>query len=267
MIRMEYPRASLEGLSAEDKVYALQKQVDMLTYNLQIVLNSIEEDIMAEKTTVVTQTEPVTPPTPVGTETDPVFTASPAYGISASNITNWNNKSNFSGSYNDLTNKPTIPTVPTNVSAFNNDAGYLASYTETDPTVPAWAKASAKPTYTASEVGALPSTTQIPTKVSDLTNDSGFISSYTETDPNVPSWAKQPNKPTYTASEVGALPSSTQIPTKVSDLTNDSGFITGYTETDPSVPNVTASDNGKVMRVVNGAWSAVLLPSASGVSF
>lgn len=40
-----------------------------------------------------------------------------------------------------------------------------------------------------------------------------------------------------------------------------------YTETDPSVPNVTASDNGKVMRVVNGVWSAVLLPSASGVSF
>lgn len=37
----------------------------------------------------------------------------------------WNGKSNFSGSYNDLSNKPTIPTVPTNVSAFNNDAGYL----------------------------------------------------------------------------------------------------------------------------------------------
>lgn len=37
----------------------------------------------------------------------------------------WNGKSDFSGSYNDLTNKPTIPTVPTNVSAFTNDAGYL----------------------------------------------------------------------------------------------------------------------------------------------
>lgn len=31
---------------------------------------------------------------------------------------------------------------------------YLTSYTETDPTVPAWAKAATKPTYTASEVGA-----------------------------------------------------------------------------------------------------------------
>ena len=31
----------------------------------------------------------------------------------------------FSGDYNDLTNKPTIPTVPTHVGAFINDAGYL----------------------------------------------------------------------------------------------------------------------------------------------
>lgn len=30
----------------------------------------------------------------------------------------------FSGNYNDLINKPTIPTVPTNVSAFTNDASY-----------------------------------------------------------------------------------------------------------------------------------------------
>ena len=36
----------------------------------------------------------------------------------------WNAKSDFSGKYADLEGKPTIPTVPTNVSAFNNDAGY-----------------------------------------------------------------------------------------------------------------------------------------------
>ena len=34
-------------------------------------------------------------------------------------------------SYNDLTNKPTIPTVPTNVSAFTNDAGYVTTDTNT----------------------------------------------------------------------------------------------------------------------------------------
>jgi len=37
----------------------------------------------------------------------------------------------FSGNYDDLTNKPTIPTVPTNISAFNNDTGYLTAVPST----------------------------------------------------------------------------------------------------------------------------------------
>lgn len=77
---------------------------------------------------------------------------------------------------------------------------------ESDPTVPAWAKQSTKPKYTASEVGALPVGTKIPSKTSDLTNDSGFITGFTETDPTVPNWAKQESKPTYSADEVGADP-------------------------------------------------------------
>lgn len=48
---------------------------------------------------------------------------------------------------------------------------------ETDPTVPTWAKQPNKPSYTASEVGALPNTTKIPETTSDLTNDSGYITS------------------------------------------------------------------------------------------
>ena len=124
------------------------------------------------------------------TETDPVFSASPAAGISSSDISGWDAKSDFSGSYNDLTDKPTIPTVPTNVSAFTNDAGYLTSYTETDPTVPSWAKASTKPTYTASEVGALPDSTTIPTKTSDLTNDSNFMSGMTILSYGSTTWAQ-----------------------------------------------------------------------------
>ena len=43
--------------------------------------------------------------------------------------------------------------IPTKTSQLNNDSGFLTSYTETDPTVPNWAKASSKPTYTKSEVG------------------------------------------------------------------------------------------------------------------
>lgn len=43
-------------------------------------------------------------------------------------------------SYNSLSDKPTIPVVPTDISAFNNDKGYISSYTETDPTVPSYVK-------------------------------------------------------------------------------------------------------------------------------
>ena len=65
--------------------------------------------------------------------------------------------------------------LPTNVSELNNDAGYITE--ETDPTVPAWAKESTKPTYTAAEVGALPDTTEIPDeklKTERVSNDGTY---------------------------------------------------------------------------------------------
>jgi hypothetical protein len=70
--------------------------------------------------------------------------------------------------------------MPDGVSTVVDDDGTIhavttMSVTETDPTVPAWAKRPEKPMYTAVEVGALPDTTKIPTKTSDLTNDSGFM--------------------------------------------------------------------------------------------
>lgn len=75
----------------------------------------------------------------------------------------------------------------------------LQSFTETDPTVPSWAKQLTKPSYTASEVGAVPVTRKVNGKA--LSSDI-----------------------TLGASDVGALPSNTSIPSKVSDLANDSDF-------------------------------------------
>ena len=46
--------------------------------------------------------------------------------------------------------------IPTKTSHLTNDSGFLTSYTETDPTVPSWAKASSKPSYTFSEIGSTP---------------------------------------------------------------------------------------------------------------
>lgn len=54
-------------------------------------------------------------------------TANTTVHVTAQDKTNWNAKSDFSGSYNDLTDKPTIPTVPTSNTAFTNDAGYLVA--------------------------------------------------------------------------------------------------------------------------------------------
>lgn len=34
-----------------------------------------------------------------------------------------------------------------------------------------------------------------------------------------------------------------------------------------AIPVVTASDNGKFLRVVNGAWATVTIPDANGGSF
>ena len=44
-------------------------------------------------------------------------------------------------------------TVPTKLSQLDNDPGFITEFTETDPTVPAWAKQASKPSYTKSEVG------------------------------------------------------------------------------------------------------------------
>ena len=51
-----------------------------------------------------------------------------------------------------IAKKSDVPTVPTNISAFENDKGYLT--TEADPTVPSWAKEPNRPIYTAEDVGA-----------------------------------------------------------------------------------------------------------------
>lgn len=128
-----------------------------------------------------------------------------------------------SGSYNDLSNKPTIPDGVEKTSTTPKMDGTAAIGSETKfaagdhvhpsdtSRVPTTRKVNGKAlssdiTLSASDVGALPDDTTIPSKVSDLTNDSGFLTS--ESDPTVPSWAKASSKPSYTANEVGAIPTS-----------------------------------------------------------
>ena len=84
-------------------------------------------------------------------------------------------------------------------------------FTETDPTVPDWAKQQQKPSYTAEEVGAMPVGTKIPSKTSDLQNDSGFLTEHQD----LSGYALKSEVP-KSASEVGADASGTAI-AKVSE--------------------------------------------------
>ena len=71
----------------------------------------------------------------IDVELEPIFTASAANTITSSDITNWNSKTSFSGDYDDLTNKPTIPTKTSDLTNDNNfvtnTADNLTNYTTT----------------------------------------------------------------------------------------------------------------------------------------
>lgn len=159
----------------------------------------------------------------------------------------------ISASLNDLNDRIDSIHTPSNVSELANDSGFITGYTETDPTVPAWAKAASKPTYTASEVGAmatsersnyLTTATTIPDETSIAA--SGFtknaLTAYTETDPTVPAWAKAESKPSYTASEVGAMATSERSNYATTAHTHDEYATTAHTHTASEVGAMATSE-------------------------
>ena len=188
-------------------------------------------------------------------ETDPIFVNSPAYTITYNDINIWNNKSDFSGNYNDLKNKPIIPK---RTSELVNDSGYitksvsnLENYTLTN---------ALSSVAISGDYDDLLDKPTIPTDTSDLTNNAGFITSDTTDLENytlssdlaavatsgsyndlydTPELANVAtsgnyndliNKPTLavvaSTGDYDDLLDKPTIPTKTSDLNNDSGFIT-----------------------------------------
>lgn len=113
---------------------------------------------------------------------------------------------------NALNNKADSSAIPTKTSDLQNDSGFITGYTETDPTVPSWAKQASKPSYDYSEIANTPT---IPTKTSDLQNDSGYIT-------------------------------SSSLPTKTSDLVNDGSDNTStYLEADETAYRTTSIPYGE----------------------
>lgn len=109
---------------------------------------------------------------------------------------------NFAEIESDYAKKTELPTVPTNVSSFTNDAGYITS-----------AAIPTKLSEFTNDAG-YAKTADLSTKTSDLTNDSGFITS-----------AAVPTKLSDLTNDAGYAKTS-EIPTKTSQLTNDSDFAT-----------------------------------------
>lgn len=141
-------------------------------------------------------------------ETDPIFSASIASGITSADISTWNGKSNFSGSYNDLTNKPTIPSK---TSQLTNDSGYITSYTETDPIY----SASAAAGITSANIATWNNKSDFSGNYNDLTNKPTIPAAQVNSDWNATTGvARILNKPTLaTVATSGAYSDLSGTPT------------------------------------------------------
>lgn len=117
-------------------------------------------------------------------------------------------------------NKNVNITIPTDTGDLTNNAGFISSYTETDPTVSSWAKAVTKPSYDLDEV-------------SDGTIRK--LSNYVPTTRKINDKALSSDV-TLSLDDV-ANGSTRKLPTNVSDLSNDTGFITSSSL--PTVNNST----------------------------
>ncbi len=119
---------------------------------------------------------------------------------------NWNETNSSSKAY--IKNKPTIPTVPVNVSAFTNDAGYttnVGTVTKVNNTTP---DSNGNVSIT------IPT---VPANVSAFTNDAGYTT-------NVGTVTKVNNTSPDSSGNVSiTIPT---VPANVSAFTNDAGYTT-----------------------------------------
>lgn len=202
----------------------------------------------------------------VATETDPVFVASPAYGITAADITGWNAKSDFSGSYNDLTDKPTIPTT---VSELENDAGYITS-----APVDSVNGKTGVVVLSASDVGAyvkpsggipksdLASTVQASLGLADTALQSAPVTSV-----NTKTGAV-----TLTANDVGALPASYVAPVisvngQTGNVTLDADDVGALPSTYTAPVQSVDGKTGAVQIMPTGGTTGQVLAKASGSNY
>lgn len=133
---------------------------------------------------------------------------------------------------------------------------------EADPTVPAWAKSPNKPTYTASEVGALPSTTHIPNEQ----EIKGYINVTTNTIENGVPIAEVNGTTIYApvAGETSVITNTVQ-----SDWEEEDENADAYIKNKPTIPTAVSVTNtlssGTRVATING--TDVYAPTGGGGAF
>ena len=153
--------------------------------------------------------------------------------------------SSFDGDYNNLTNKPTIPTK---TSELDNDSGFITDI----------------PIASTTQLGGI----KVGAGLSVTEN--GTLSATGGGTADAVEWNKILDKPTTIAGygitdakiENGTITLGNQTITPVTSVNGGTGAVMIR-----EVPAVTTADNGKFMRVVNGAWAAVAIADASGGKF
>lgn len=172
-------------------------------------------------------------------------------GITSSMVTNalgyTPGTSNFSGDYDDLTDKPTIPTI-----SGTNDGTNWTSITINSDTY-AIPQGGGTGTVTDVEVNGTSvvdaqgvASITVPTATSALTNDSGFITSSALT----PYALISSLATVATSGSYNDLSNKPTIPTTTSQLTNDSGFITSS-----AIPTTVSSFTNDAGYITNSALS------------
>ena len=197
-----------------------------------------------------------------------------------------------SGSYTDLVNKPTIPsveglaskayvdtkvaaikvpTVPTKVSAFTNDAGYLTEHQSLENYITKRDFATGLDAQNTANLALIREVNEridgitVPTKVSELENDAGYLTEHQ----SLVEYAKKseiPNVPTNISAfnnDVGYLTEHQDltsyakkteiptVPTKVSAFENDKGYLTSHQSL------AAYSTTAQVQTMINNAIGAI----------
>lgn len=149
-------------------------------------------------------------------------------------------------------------TGPTKVSDLTNDSGFIT--TETDPTVPSWAKQATKPTYTYSEVGAAASSHghDIVTSGSSTTSG-GFMSQADKQKLDGIAEGATANVGTITGITMNGSSKGTSGVVDLGTVITEHQDISGKADKSSTVTNVAYdTNNKKITKTINGTTSDVV---------